>query len=300
MKLSLLSSILVFLLAVFVQCGNSTSNDAELETDSNNLTEKLTEPQIEKETSDTDTHFNTDTSEIILFANMDRFIRAKDNISVLKGINTSVMSAILLKYIKNQHIDPNKVEKNITDSIFVDLITDDFSFVRKKLSSLTQYDVVSQREENVDKSLKNVKTYDRHIIKGKFTITKVKLDMATIEFEGKIIDLDAITYHYYGEDIPINENKFKDTFHIDLTEAFNDLGRMKKLTKHDLEVIDNKRLKYVRNQFFAQRGYIFKTDKMKDYFSKKEWYTPRYEDVSDSLSEIEKYNIELIKQLEEI
>ena len=38
---------------------------------------------------------------------------------------------------------------------------------------------------------------------------------------------------------------------------------------------------------------------MKNYFGEKSWYTPKYEDVGDSLSEIEKYNIELIKKLEE-
>jgi hypothetical protein len=53
----------------------------------------------------------------------------------------------------------------------------------------------------------------------------------------------------------------------------------------------------MRNEIFADHGYIFKTDKWKDHFSKQEWYSPRYENVNDSLSTIENYNIQLILEL---
>jgi hypothetical protein len=300
MKLVFLSLITLFLLSFYTQCGNSSQNEAEFENDSVKSTEKSLDEQKDiDEIENFGTKVNIDTNEIILFANMDRFIRSKDSKCVIKGINTSLMDVILLKYIQNQHIDPNKKEENTTDSIFVSLITDEFSFVRKTLSNLTKYDVLSNREENVDEALKSVPAYDWYILKGKFTIKEVKKDIASIEYKGKINQLDAITYHYYGEDAPFNEDEFKDIIHVDLMEAFNDLGKIKKLTKHDLEIVDNKNFKYIRNQFFARKGYIFKTDQMKDYFTKKEWYTPLYEDVSDSLSKIEKYNVNLIKQLEE-
>jgi len=286
------------LLATLIHCNSSSPNeDAELETDTVSLTKKIPDANLVEATV-IETKFNTDTNEIILFANMDRFIRAKDNISVLKGINTSLMNAILLKYIKNEHIDPNRNEKKVTDSVFVDLITSEFSYIQKTPSNLSEYDIAKQRAEDVDEALKNVKTYDRYMVKGKFKIKQVKLDIATIEFDGKINQLDAISYHFYGEDAPFNETSFKDTSNIDLMETFNELGGIKKLTKHDLEVTDSKKLKYLRNQFFARKGYIFKTDKMKNYFGKKEWYTPKYDDVSNSLSNTEKYNIEFIKQLE--
>ncbi len=297
MRLSVLW-LITLIFFTFSNCGNTSSDEAQLENDTLSLNFELPEAKIEEDTSTADVMFSADTSEIILFANMDRFIRAKDQKCIIKGINTSLMDAILLKYIKNKHLDPKREEKNTVDSIFVNLITDEFSFVQKTLSNLTQYDVLSQRDENVDEVLKNVPAYDWYILKGKFTIKEVKMDVATIEFKGKINQLDAITYHYYGEEAPFNENEFKDVVQVNLMEAFNDLGGMKKLTKHDLEIVDNKNFKYIRNQFFARKGYIFKTDQIKDYFSKKEWYTPMYEDVSDSLSEIDKYNIEFIKQLE--
>ena len=53
----------------------------------------------------------------------------------------------------------------------------------------------------------------------------------------------------------------------------------------------------MRNEIFADHGYIFKSQKWKDYFADKPWYTPRYEDVNDKLSVIEKINIQTISEL---
>ncbi len=286
--------ILVVLPVVLVQCNSSTASDEEeIGIDTIGLIEGL------QNITNDGTKLDNDTNEIILFANMDRFIRSKENKSVLRGINDVLMDAILIKYIQNKHLDPNRSSEEATDSISVNLIKNEFSFVRKSLSKLTMYDVLLQRDKNIEDSYKKVKVYDRYFVKGNFKITEVKLDIATIEITGKIQQADPITYYYYGEEMLAQDNNFKDQVEVDLMEAFNDLGRMKKLTHKDLQVINSKRLSFVRNQFFARKGYIFKTDKMKNYFGNKEWYTPKYEDVSDSLSEIEKYNIELIKQLEE-
>lgn len=57
-------------------------------------------------------------------------------------------------------------------------------------------------------------------------------------------------------------------------------------------------LSVMRNQIFARHGYIFKNEKWKDYFSKKKWYKPVSNDVNQSLSDIEKINIEHILLLE--
>jgi hypothetical protein len=57
-------------------------------------------------------------------------------------------------------------------------------------------------------------------------------------------------------------------------------------------------LKIMRNEIFARHGYIFKTEDMRDYFSKQSWYRPLYTDVSDQLSASEKRETQLIKQYE--
>ena len=57
-------------------------------------------------------------------------------------------------------------------------------------------------------------------------------------------------------------------------------------------------LKIMRNEIYARYGYIFKTEDMKAYFESQPWYTPKYNDDTFFLTEIEKRNIELIKQYE--
>ena len=57
-------------------------------------------------------------------------------------------------------------------------------------------------------------------------------------------------------------------------------------------------IKIMRNTIFAMHGYIFKTDDMKEYFSKQTWYKPQKEDVNSDLSSIEHQNIQFLKKNE--
>jgi len=57
--------------------------------------------------------------------------------------------------------------------------------------------------------------------------------------------------------------------------------------------------KIIRNEIFARHGYIFILGgEMDKYFRSKEWYIPKFNNVNHFLSDIEKHNIQLIKQLE--
>lgn len=66
------------------------------------------------------------------------------------------------------------------------------------------------------------------------------------------------------------------------------------LSYDELKVMNKCDLNIIRNEIFADHGYIFKTKKWQEYFADKVWYKPRYEDVNDKLSVIEKINIENI------
>ena len=71
------------------------------------------------------------------------------------------------------------------------------------------------------------------------------------------------------------------------------------LTARDVENLGLWDLKVMRNEIFADYGYRFKTEEMRDYFSRQRWYSPRYDDVNNMLTKTEKDNIELIKRYEE-
>jgi hypothetical protein len=60
-------------------------------------------------------------------------------------------------------------------------------------------------------------------------------------------------------------------------------------------------LDIMRNEIFADYGYNFKSEKWQEYFSQFSWYKPKYDNVDDQLTEIDKHNIKVIlKQKEEI
>lgn len=71
------------------------------------------------------------------------------------------------------------------------------------------------------------------------------------------------------------------------------------LTSEDLAGKALWELKIMRNEIFARHGYKFKTEEMREYFNKQEWYEPKYDDVKSKLTEIENANIKMIKQYED-
>ena len=74
----------------------------------------------------------------------------------------------------------------------------------------------------------------------------------------------------------------------------------RKLTKEELSQYSLKELSYIRNEIFARYGYVFKSEEFNTYFNQKDWYIPNeyFDGNIESLSEIEKYNVNLIKELE--
>lgn len=73
----------------------------------------------------------------------------------------------------------------------------------------------------------------------------------------------------------------------------------RKLSIEELKRMSSEDLKLMRNEIFARYGYTFKKDgEMDKYFREQEWYSAQYKEVEAFLTEIELYNIELIKQNE--
>jgi len=74
---------------------------------------------------------------------------------------------------------------------------------------------------------------------------------------------------------------------------------LKRLNADELRKIPKSDLKLMRNELFARYGFIFKTGGEMDlYFKKQNWYTGQHQNVDNFLTELEKENIKLIKQIE--
>jgi hypothetical protein len=85
------------------------------------------------------------------------------------------------------------------------------------------------------------------------------------------------------------------------------IGDKQKYKEEDLSVIktgdyieewasNKKTLKFLRNEVFARKGYIFKTKEMNEFFLKQPWYVPSANSVR--LTDVEKSNVEYIENLE--
>lgn len=95
-----------------------------------------------------------------------------------------------------------------------------------------------------------------------------------------------------------NENSYYDNNAIDESEYKYEYLREREMTYDDVEGKSAEELRLMRNYIFARRGYIFESEDMKEYFEQFSWYVPLYYDVTPRLSDIEKYNVNFIKEWE--
>jgi hypothetical protein len=74
---------------------------------------------------------------------------------------------------------------------------------------------------------------------------------------------------------------------------------LRELSIDELRKMTTIDLKIMRNEIFARYGYRFKLDgKMDLYFQHQNWYKREYGNVDDFLTDLEKENIKLIRQIE--
>lgn len=95
-----------------------------------------------------------------------------------------------------------------------------------------------------------------------------------------------------------NENSYYDNNAIDESEYEYEYLREREMTYADVEGKSAEELRLMRNYIFARRGYIFESEDLKEYFEQFSWYVPLYYDVTPHLSDIEKYNVNFIKEWE--
>lgn len=78
---------------------------------------------------------------------------------------------------------------------------------------------------------------------------------------------------------------------------YDDLSRNKMNPNYFMK-FNKSELRLMRNEIFASYGYIFSSPDLNEYFEQKTWYRPISKDVNNQLTEIEKYNINLIRSIE--
>jgi hypothetical protein len=70
------------------------------------------------------------------------------------------------------------------------------------------------------------------------------------------------------------------------------------LKREDLEGLNKTELGILRNAYYARHGYRFKNSLYAQYFAFTIWYTPKYDNVDELLTETDIRNIDLILEME--
>lgn len=124
---------------------------------------------------------------------------------------------------------------------------------------------------------------------------ETKYTYHTISKEGNILKLSSNRYFDFTKFTYIDKSHFEGCFANRLDVIKNDRSNMElsdHLSKADMDLM--------RNEIFADYGYKFKTEKWQKYFSSKVWYKPRFDDVNDQLSEMDKENIKIILKVQQL
>lgn len=66
----------------------------------------------------------------------------------------------------------------------------------------------------------------------------------------------------------------------------------------DLSKADKSKVRLARNTIYAQKGYKFNSKDLQDHFSKKDWYTPKYDKTDGLLTDIEESIAQGLLELE--
>lgn len=70
------------------------------------------------------------------------------------------------------------------------------------------------------------------------------------------------------------------------------------LSKEQLKNATLSQLRLIRNTIYAKYGYTFKQKELQEHFSKFDWYSPKFNNVNNQLTPIDKSNLDLIIKLE--
>jgi hypothetical protein len=125
--------------------------------------------------------------------------------------------------------------------------------------------------------------------------TNILMDDDLLVKQNMYLDFSIVLKRYNN-----SKNIFSDIFvNNSLKILLGDVDLLKlKLDIFSLAQMDNQNIKFIRNMIYAKYGYIFDSQGLVEYFSRFNWYDPKYSDVNSFLTEIDKYNIQLIQMFE--
>jgi hypothetical protein len=75
-------------------------------------------------------------------------------------------------------------------------------------------------------------------------------------------------------------------------------SRWVELDIFSLSQLDNRSLRLLRNMIYARHGYIFSSQDLTIFFRRFNWYNPRFNNVDNLLTDVDKFHIQMIQAYE--
>jgi hypothetical protein len=115
-----------------------------------------------------------------------------------------------------------------------------------------------------------------------------------VNTEGGVEELKTDREYNFTKFAKIDESYFQRCHYegLEYEEDRPNLVVINGISSEDLDVM--------RNEIFAEYGFIFKSPKWKAYFEAKPWYKPQYDNVDQFLTETDKANIKFILEYQRL
>jgi len=111
-------------------------------------------------------------------------------------------------------------------------------------------------------------------------------------------DLDRILRFYYDSIFEFSNIFSSKALRILLGEVNILDSRWVELDIFSLSQLDNRSLRLLRNMIYARHGYKFNSPDLTSYFNRFDWYNPRYDNVDNLLTNVDRYHIQFIQAYE--
>ena len=194
-------------------------------------------------------------------------------------IVVGVTAKALLKYLKNitVMVEIGHPQGGYTSTIQIATFDSDEKLVKKEKIGFNSLDLDGGYYTEIE-------FYEKELLEVK----EIKVEYTGEENE--IENILSTKYHYYL----IDGNGFMEMkpkisrylkFHI-ASERVLSIDELKKYSKEELDIM--------RNEIFADYGYIFKTEKWSNYFELQDWYRQNSNYSDKLLTKIEKLNVKNI------
>lgn len=117
-----------------------------------------------------------------------------------------------------------------------------------------------------------------------------------ISADGEVNELETVRQFGFTKFALIDESYFDNCNYENIPfENYTDDGPNLVITRG----LSNEDLDIMRNEIFAEYGFIFKSEKWKTYFASKSWYNPQHENIDNLMTEQDKKNIRFILEYQQ-